>query len=129
VHWRCLVQSCFQKLELPLAIALCSYALSLPGMAQQTSQQPQQQSTQRDQYRDQAQTTMEDQQQKNMESFPGTISEKYGKFFLQKAHSRLSFELVHTWDAKRFVGKKVRVTGWLDTEHNILHVTTIAKAP
>jgi hypothetical protein len=123
------VQICFQKTVLPLAIALCLCALSLPCVAQQTRQQPQQQSSQRGQYRDQAQTTMEDQQQKDMESFAGTVSEKYGRFFLQKAHSRLSFELVHTWDAKQFVGERVRVTGWLDSEHNILHVTTIVNAP
>jgi hypothetical protein len=119
----------FQNPVLPLTITLCLSALSSPSTAQQTGQQPQQQSSQRDQYRDQAQTTIEDQQQKNTESFPGMISEKYGKFYLQKAHSRLSYELVQTWDAKRFVGKKVRVAGWLDSEHNILHVTTIASAP
>jgi hypothetical protein len=123
------VYFCFQKSVLPLTIALYLSVLSSPCAAQQTRQQPQQQNSQRDQYRDQAQTTIEDQQQKNTESFPGTISEKYGKFYLQKAHSRLSYELVHAWDAKRFVGKKVRLTGWLDSEHNILHVTTIANAP
>lgn len=123
------MQICFQKPVWSLTIALCLSALSYPCTAQQTRQQPQQQSSQRDQYREQAQTTIEDQQQKDTESFPGTISEKYGKFYLQKAHSRLSYELVHTWDAKRFVGKKVRVAGWLDSEHNILHVTTIAIAP
>jgi hypothetical protein len=123
------VQICFQRPVLPLTIALCLSALSYPSAAQQTRQEPQHQSSQRDQYREQAQTTIEDQQQKNTESFPGTISQKYRKFYLQQAHSRLSYELVPTWDAKRFVGKKVRLTGWLDSEHNILHVITIANAP
>lgn len=97
--------------------------------AQQTSQQPQQQSTQRDQYRDQAQTTMQDQQQKEIESFPGTISEKYKKYYFERAFTRASYELVGTWDVHRFVGKKVRVTGWLDSEHNILHVVAITTIP
>jgi hypothetical protein len=97
--------------------------------AQQASQQPQQQSTQRDQYRDQAQSTMQDLQQKETESFPGTISEKYKKYYLERAFTRASYELVGTWDVQRFVGKKVRITGWLDSDHNILHVVAIAKTP
>jgi hypothetical protein len=97
--------------------------------AQQTRQQPQQQSTQRDQYHDQAQTALRDQQQKETESFPGKISEKHGKYYLEKAYSRASYELMDTWDAKRFVNKKVRITGWLDSENNILHVAAITKTP
>lgn len=105
------------------------FLFGLSGRAQETRQQPQQQSSKREAYRDQAQTSVEDQTHKDTESVPGTLSEKYGKFYLQKAHSKLSFELLDAWDAKRFVGKKVRVTGWIDLEHNILHVITIASAP
>lgn len=110
------------------------FALSLPYIAQeaiaaqQPRQQPQQQSSRREQYRDQAQTTLEDQQHRDMESVPGMLSEKYGKFYLQQAHSKVNFQLADLRDAKRYIGKKVRVSGWLDSEHNIFHVVTIANA-
>lgn len=117
------------KILLRSSLGLVLAASGSICVAQQASQQPQQQSTQRDQYRDQAQSPMQDQQQKESESFPGRISEKYKKYYLERAYSRASYELVGTWDVKRFVGKKVRITGWLDSEHNILHVVAIATIP
>jgi hypothetical protein len=97
--------------------------------AQQRPQQPQQPTSRHDQYHDQTQPTGQNQLQHHEDSFPGTISEKHGKFYLQIVHTRTSFELADAREGKRWVNKKVRVTGWLDAEHQILHVTTIAKAP
>ena len=98
-------------------------------VAQELPQQPQQPSSQQNQYRNQAQTTAQDQRQRHIDSFPGTISQKHGKLYLQIAHTKTSYELADAWEAKRFLNKKVRVTGWLDVENEILHVTTIAKTP
>jgi outer membrane biogenesis lipoprotein LolB len=116
--------------KLPMFVCIALIVACAPFCAaQEARQQSQQQSSQRDQYRDQAQTALRDQQEKGTESFPGKISEKHGKYYLEKAFSRASYELVDTWDTKRFVNKKVRITGWLDSEHNILHVTAITKTP
>jgi hypothetical protein len=37
--------------------------------------------------------------------------------------------LADTWEVKRFVGKKVRVTGWLDQDQKTLHVKSMSLAP
>jgi hypothetical protein len=101
-----------------------------PGAsAQEGQRQKPEQSPQENGYRDQSQDTLQDQQQKEHASYPGKITEKFGKYYLEDESKRTSFQLQGTWDAKRFIGKKVRVTGTLDTEKNILHVVAIALAP
>ena|SRR5262249_35713278 len=113
----------------------CLYAFSvlIPFLnctfAQETQRQKQEQNSQQNQYRDQAQATQQDQQQQSSQSYAGKVSEKYGKFYLEVAPSRSSYLLENVWQAKRFVNKKVRVTGSLDADKNILHVVTISLAP
>jgi hypothetical protein len=97
--------------------------------AQETRRQKQEQSPQRSQYREQAQGTQEDQHQKESQSYAGKISEKHGKLFLEQEFHRATFELQGTGQAKQFLGKRVRVTGVLDAEHNILRVIAITKTP
>jgi Tfp pilus assembly protein PilV len=114
-------------LHFSLAVALLSLANVSP--AQETQRQKQEQNTQQNQYRDQAQATQIDQTQRNSESYVGKVSEKYGKFYLEVAHTRSSYVLDGFSQTKRFVNKKVRVTGSLDTDKNILHAVSISLAP
>lgn len=117
------------KLRLGFGLALLLVSATSFCMAQQRPQQPQQPVSRENPYRNQAQTTALDQRQKHIDSYLGTISEKHKKFYLQVAYTKSSFELADTRVTKPFLNKKVRVTGWLDAEHEILHVTAIAKTP
>jgi hypothetical protein len=98
------------------------------GPAQETQRQKPEQQSQQNQYRDQAQSTQFDQYQRGTQSYTGKVSEKYGKFYLEEAHSRSSYLLEGIWQAKRFLNKKVRISGWLDTDKNILHTVSISVA-
>lgn len=109
---------------------LCLFALSARCPAQEDRRQKQEQSPQQSQYRDQAQTTQQDQQQTGSEqSITGKVSEKFGKYYLEELMRKTSYELQDSWQLKQYLGQKVRVTGKVDTEHNILHVIAITKIP
>lgn len=97
--------------------------------AQETQRQKQEQTGQQNQYRDQSQSLQETQQRQDIQLYRGQIAAKHGKYYLEEAHTRASYTLEDTWEAKKFLNKKVRVTGWLDTEKNILHVVSLAVAP
>jgi hypothetical protein len=97
--------------------------------AQETRRQPQEQNSQQNQYRDQAQNSSEGQAQQNVRSFRGKISQKENSFFLEELVHRTPYRLADTWEIKRFVGKKVRVTGWLDQDQKTLHVKSMSLAP
>lgn len=99
------------------------------GCAQETRRQAQEQNSQQSQYRDQAQNTSEQQTQRDVRSFRGKISQKENSFFLEELVHRTPYRLADTWDVKRFVGKKVRVTGWLDQDQKTLHVKSMSLAP
>jgi len=98
--------------------------------AQQKQQEKQEQTNKpQSQYRDQAQPLQETQQRANVQAYRGQISTKHGKYYLEEAHTRSSYLLEDTWEAKKFLNKKVRVTGWLDSEKSILHVVSLTTAP
>ena len=97
--------------------------------AQETQRQKQEQSDQQNQYRDQQQSLQQDQAQRNVQGYLGQISSKHGNYYLENTHSRTSYLLEGTWEGKKFVNKKVRVTGWLDTDKEILHVVSMATIP
>ena len=111
------------------SVAVASLFFANVSKAQETQRQKQEQNTQQNQYRDQAQTTQIDQAQRNSQSYLGKISEKYGKFYLEVAHTRSSYMLDGFSQTKQFVNKKVRVTGSLDTDKNVLHAVSISLAP
>ena len=100
-----------------------------PGCAQETRRQAQEQNSQQSQYRDQAQNSSEGQAQQNVRSFRGKVSQKENSFFLEELLHRTPYRLADTWEVKRFVGKKVRVTGWLDQDQKTLHVKSMSLAP
>jgi hypothetical protein len=68
-------------------------------------------------------------EQQDTQSYAGKVSERHSKFYLEEARSKTSYQLEGTWSAKRYLGKKVRITGTLDTETNVLHVVTISVSP
>ena len=99
------------------------------GCAQETRRQSPEQNSQQSQYRDQAQNSSEEQAQQNVRSFRGKVSQKENGFFLEELVHRTPYRLADTWEIKRFDGKKVRVTGWLDRDQKTLHVKSMSLAP
>ena len=97
--------------------------------AQETQQQKQEQSSRRSEYHDQSQSTSQDQAQQPVRTLTGKISQKGDKFVMEELFHPTSYRLADTWNVKRFLGKKVRVTGWLEQEQNILHVKSISISP
>jgi hypothetical protein len=97
--------------------------------AQETRQQKQQQEGQQNQYRDQSQSLQQNQQQQDEQAYRGKISSKHGNYYLEVAYSRASYLLDDMWQARKFINKKVRVTGSLDADKSILHVISIAAIP
>jgi hypothetical protein len=96
---------------------------------QESRRQNQQQSSQQPQYREQAQNSSEGQEQQNIRSFRGKVSQKENDFFFEEALRHTPYRLADTWNIKRFVGKTVRVTGWLDQDQKTLYVKSMSLAP
>lgn len=117
------------KLFFPVAAVGGILCFSSCTRAQETQRQKQEQGAQQNQYRDQSQSLQEDQQQHALQAYRGKISTKHGHYYLEETYSRASYLLQDTHEAKNFLNKKVRVTGWLDSEKNILHVVSLATAP
>lgn len=92
-------------------------------------QDAQRQNSQRPQYRDQAQNSAEGQEQQKLQSFRGKVSQKENDFFFEEALHHTPYRLADTWNIKRFVGKTVRVTGWVDQDQKTLHVKSMSAAP
>ena len=97
--------------------------------AQETRQQNQQQNSQQPQYREQAQNSSEAQEQQNLRSFRGKISQKENDFFFEEQLHHTPYRLSDTWNVKRFVGKTVRVTGWVDQDQKTIHVKSMTIVP
>ncbi|MGB7466338.1 MAG: DUF5818 domain-containing protein [Candidatus Acidiferrum sp.] len=108
---------------------LMTLSMAAPCHAQETQRQKQEQSPQQNQYRDELQSTAQQQDQQDVRTFAGKITQKDSRFFLEEAVHRTPYLLADTWNVKRFVGKKVRVTGTLDQDRNILHVKSIGTVP
>jgi outer membrane PBP1 activator LpoA protein len=97
--------------------------------AQDTQRQNQQQNSQQPQYRDEAQNSSQGQEQQNLRSFRGKVSQKENDFFFEELLHHTPYRLTDTWNVKRFVGKTVRVTGWLDQDQKTIHVKSISLVP
>lgn len=92
-------------------------------------QDAQRQNSQQPQYRDQAQNSSEGQEQQKLGSFRGKVSQKENDFFFEESLHHTPYRLADTWNIKRFVGKTVRVTGWLDQDQKTLHVKSMSPVP
>jgi hypothetical protein len=121
INWR--------KTSAVLSVILLQPVIAVPCAAQDSQRQKPEQSSQQNLYRDQAQKPQQDLQQQERQSYAGKVSERHGKFYLEEPHSKTAYRLEGTWSAKRYLGKKVRITGSLDTETNVLHVVTISLSP
>jgi hypothetical protein len=110
-------------------LSLTTLSMATACHAQETQRQKQEQNPQQNQYRDELQSTAQQQDQQNVRTFAGKISRKNSRFFLEEAVHRTPYLLADTWNVKRFLGKKVRVTGTLDQDRNILHVKSIDTVP
>jgi len=119
----------FPKLLFLLAMTCGISCFPSSTLAQETQRQKQEQGAQQNQYRDQSQSLQQDQQQHALQAYRGKISTKHGNYYLEETYSRASYLLQDTHEAKNFLNKKVRVTGWLDSEKSILHVISLATAP
>jgi outer membrane biogenesis lipoprotein LolB len=119
----------FVRMALRLSAVAFLFAALFPA-ASRAQQKPrdQQESQQQNQQRDQYQTTQQQLDQKDLQSFRGKISQKFRKFFLEDPVSHNSYLLDDSYQAKRFLGRTVRVTGTLDEDKNIIHVQSIASA-
>jgi len=105
-----------QRLSLALAATIAVFALSgslqaqNPGNAQQpaaTAQQP------------------NDMPAQDAKAFTGTIVKDGKKLVLKDTASNMSYALDDQDKAKQFEGKQVKVTGTLDLNRNVIHVTNI----
>jgi len=120
----------FAALFLAAAAQFCVFPIAGDVYAQQKQQDKQDKTNKpQSQYRNQSESLQETQQRQNIQAYRGQISTKHGKYYLEEAHTRASYVLEDTWEAKKFLNKKVRVTGWLDTEKSILHVVSLVTAP
>lgn len=66
--------------------------------------------------------------QAQSKTFTGTIVKKGDNFLLRDAASKTSYMLDDAQKVSQFEGKKVKVTGTVDTASNMLHVETIEEA-
>ena len=117
------------KCSVILSVILLQPVIAVPCPPQDSQRQKPEQSSQQNLYRDQAQKPQQNLQQQDTQSYAGKVSERHGKFFLEEARSKTAYQLEGTWSAKRYLGKKVRITGSLDTETNVLRIVSISIAP
>ena len=68
---------------------------------------------------------LQQQAQEKSKIFSGTIIKNGDKFLLSDAANKLSFVLDDSEKASQFEGKRVKVTGTVDTASNVIHVETI----
>jgi len=69
--------------------------------------------------------TLAQQSQKETKTFGGKVMKNGDKFILSDEGSKTSYTLDNAKKVSEFEGKKVKVTGTVDTANNIIHVETI----
>jgi hypothetical protein len=73
-------------------------------------------------------TSMQQQSEQQSKTFSGTITKHGDSFVLNDAANKTSYMLDDGQKASRYEGKKVKVTGTVDTASNTIHVETIEEA-
>jgi hypothetical protein len=66
-------------------------------------------------------------QEKNVETFLGTILKCTGGFLLVNTSDKVTHRLDSEQEVSQFEGKKVQVTGVLDSANNLIHVRAVAE--
>ena len=80
---------------------------------------------------DQAQPQQPQQQpsdQQQQQTFTGKIAVAHGKYVLQTPDTKKTFSLDDQEKAKQFEGQNVKITGTLDAQNNVIHVSDIQPA-
>ncbi len=103
-------------LRLSLAVAVTVSVLSLAPRAKAQQADPQQPSTAPQQTDPQAQAD---------NAYTGTIVKVANKLVLKDSAGNINYELDDQDKAKQFEGKRVKVTGKLDMNTNLIHVENI----
>jgi len=75
-----------------------------------------------------SQATAQQSAQAQAKTFTGTVMKNGERFILSDSGSRTSWVLDDAQKASKFEGKKVKVTGTIDTASNMIHVETIEEA-
>jgi hypothetical protein len=106
-----------------LTLLICVAGIPLYGQeqAQQPAQQP---TTQEPNAQSPDSTSQESNQSQPTQMFMGKIAKSKGDLVL-KGDTGTSYKLDNADQAKQWVGKKVKVTGTLDTATNTIHVANI----
>ena len=73
-------------------------------------------------------TSMQQQSEQQSKTFSGTITKHGDSFVLNDPANKTSYMLDDGQKASRYEGKKVKVTGTVDTASNTIHVETIEEA-
>ncbi|HWZ55093.1 MAG TPA: DUF5818 domain-containing protein [Verrucomicrobiae bacterium] len=71
---------------------------------------------------------MQEQSQAQAKTFTGTVTKHGDNFVLSDPGNRTSYMLDDARKASQFEGKKVKVTGTVDTASNTIHVESIEEA-
>jgi hypothetical protein len=71
---------------------------------------------------------MQQQSQVQAKTFTGTVMKNGENFVLSDPSNKTSYMLDDVRKASQFEGKKVKVTGTVDTANNVIHVETIEEA-
>ncbi len=74
-----------------------------------------------------SQASTQEQPKEKSKTFTGTVTKKGSDFFLNDSANKTSYMLDDAQKASQFEGKKVKVTGTVDTASNTIHVETIAE--
>ena len=110
----------FGGLALAAIFALQSTGVALPEPANPPTQQSQP-STQQDPAA-QSNTMSEGAE---TQVFTGKIAKAGGKYVLKDSATKMTYSLDDQSQAKKFEGQSVKVTGMLDVQSNIIHVSLI----
>ncbi|HEX8893962.1 MAG TPA: DUF5818 domain-containing protein, partial [Terriglobales bacterium] len=110
----------FGVLGLAAIFALQSTGVALPETANPPTQQSQP-STQQDP----AAQSNPMSEGAETQVFTGKIAKAGGKYVLKDSATKMSYSLDDQSQAKKFEGQSVKVTGMLDAQSNIIHVSLI----
>jgi hypothetical protein len=108
---------------------LLPFALTGPMLIAQQPQRQQQQEQQREQQQRQQQAAEDQaQQESQQQTITGKVAKSNrGKYVLVDS-TNMMYQLDDQSTAKKFAGKKVKVSGTVDTSSNTIHVTDIKPA-
>jgi hypothetical protein len=107
-----------------MVFVLQSTVVALQEPANPSTQQPQAQTQE-----DPASQSSTMSQAAETQVFSGKIAKAGGKYVLKDNATKMTYSLDDQSQAKKFEGHNVKVTGMLDAQSNIIHVSVIEPGP